>query len=63
MLEWLYPDKDCDRNLYTSLSATLTEPTNIVWFNFRDKAWTKDKRPRLPNGNYMTPIVGLRVAY
>jgi hypothetical protein len=63
VLEWLYPDKDCDRNLYTSLSATLTEPTNIVWFNFRDKAWSKDKRPRLPNGNYMTPIVGLRVAY
>jgi hypothetical protein len=63
VLEWLYPDKDCDRNLYTSLSATLTEPTNIVWFNFRDKAWTKDKRPRLPNGNYMTPNVGIRVAY
>ena len=63
VLEWLYPDRDCDLNMYTSLSATLAEPANIVWFNFRDNTWTKDKRPRLPNGNYMTPNVGLKVAY
>ena len=63
VLEWLYPDVQCDKNLYTTLSATLTEPANIVWFNFRDKAWYRNKRPRLPNGNYMTPNVGIRVAY
>ena len=63
VLEWLYPNRNCDQNMYTSLSATLAEPANIVWFNFRDNAWSKDKRPRLPNGNFMTPNVGLKVAY
>ncbi len=63
VLEWLYPDRDCDKNSYASISANLVEPSNIVLFNFRDKAWSKDSRPRLPNGNYMTPNIGLRVAY
>lgn len=63
ILEWLYPDSDCDKNSYASISANLLEPSNIVWFNFRDKAWNKDSRPRLPNGNYMTPNIGLTIAY
>lgn len=63
ILEWLYPDKDCDKNSYTSIASNLLEPSNIVWLNFRDKAWSKGNRPRLPNGNYNTPNIGLRVAY
>lgn len=63
VVEWLYPDQDCDIHSYTSISANLSEPTNIVWFNFRDKAWKKNSSPRLPGGNYMTPNVGIKVAY
>ncbi len=63
VLEWLYPDNDCDKKSYTSISSNLIVPDNIVWFNFRDKAWSKDFRPRLPNGNYNTPNIGLKVAY
>ncbi len=63
VLKWLYPDKECCKNLHTSLSAILTEPSNIVWFSFRDKVWSKDKRPRLPKGNYMTLKVGLKVTF
>ena len=61
--EWLDPNQNCDIHSYTSLSANLSEPTNIVWFNFRDKEWKKSNLPRLPNGNYMMPNVGLTVAY
>lgn len=63
VIEWLYPDNDCDKNSYTSIASNLLEPSNIVWLNFRDKAWSKGNRPRLPNGNYNTPNIGLRVAY
>jgi len=63
VLEWLYPDHDCDKNAYTSISSNINQPNNIVWFNFRDKAWRHEFRPRLANGNYNTPNVGLKVAY
>jgi hypothetical protein len=63
VIEWVYPDTICDANSYSSLTATLGVPENLVWFNFRDKAWSKSHRPRLPNGNYMTPTIGLNVAY
>jgi len=63
VIEWVYPDTICDANSYSSLTATLGVPDNLVWFNFRDRAWSKSHRPRLPNGNYMTPTIGLNVAY
>lgn len=63
VIEWVYPDTVCDANSYSSIAACLSVPENLVWFNFRDRAWTKNFRPRLPNGNYMTPDVGLKVAY
>lgn len=63
VLEWVYPDYDCDKNSYTSISANLSTPKNIVWFNFRDKAWNNKARQRLPNGNYNTPNIGLTVAF
>ena len=63
MLEWLYPENDCDKNSYTSIASNLVTPNNIVWFNFRDKAWSQRYRPKLPNGNYNTPNIGLQVAY
>ncbi|HEV8080659.1 MAG TPA: hypothetical protein VGP43_08105 [Chitinophagaceae bacterium] len=63
IFEWLNPELNCDMASYTSISATLSNPTNIVWFNYRDRVWNKIYRPRLPNGNYMTPNISLRVAY
>ena len=63
VLEWIYPDRDCDQHSYTAIASNFVVQDNIVWFNFRDKAWSHDHRPRLPNGNYNTPNVGLRVAY
>ncbi|WP_301920754.1 hypothetical protein [Ferruginibacter sp.] len=63
LLEWIYPDKDCDKDSFTSIAANLSLPNNIVFLNFRDNAWKTSNRPRLPNGNYMTPNVALKVAY
>lgn len=63
VIEWLYPDNNCDKNSYTSISANLTVPENLVWLNFRDKIWGHSNRPRVSNGNYITPNIGLRVFY
>lgn len=63
MIEWLYPDKDCDKNSYTSIVGNLETQTNEVWLNFRDKKWGHSNRPRLPNGNYITPNIGVEVAF
>jgi CarboxypepD_reg-like domain len=63
VMEWLYPDKDCDKNSYVILSATINVPQNLVWLNFRDIQWVNSDRRRLPNGNFMTPSISLKIAY
>ncbi len=63
MLEWISPDTNCDKNSYTSITANLENQTNIVWLNYRDKKWGHSNRPRLPNGNFMTPNFGIEVAF
>lgn len=63
VLEWVASDTDCDKNSFTSISANMTVPNNLVWLNFRDKLWGHNNRPRLPNGNYMTPNISIKVAY
>jgi hypothetical protein len=63
LLEWLYPDTICDKNAYTSIAANLETPVNLVWLNFRDKKWGHSNRPKLPNGNFMTPNIGIEVVF
>ncbi len=63
LLEWVFPDNLCNKNAYSSVSANLLVPNNLVWMNYRDGAWKKNNRPRLPNGNFMTPNIGIKVAY
>ena len=63
VLEWVASDTNCDKNSFTSISANMTVSDNLVWLNFRDKLWGHNNRPRLPNGNYMTPNISIKVAY
>ncbi len=63
LIEWVFPDTQCDRNAYSTIAANLSVPNNLVWLNFRDGVWKKSNRPRLPNGNFMTPNVGVMVGY
>jgi len=63
MLEWLDIETNCDKNSYTSISANLVTQQNVVWLNYRDKKWGHTNRPRLPNGNFMTPNFGIEVAF
>lgn len=63
IIEWLFPDNKCDKNSYPSIAANLETETNEVWLNFRDKKWGHSNRPRLPNGNFMTPNIGIEVAF
>lgn len=63
VLEWLYPDTVCDKNSYTTIGANLYMLTDFVYFNFRDREWIGGHRPRMNDGNYMTPDVWLKVGY
>ena len=63
VLEWLQPDDECDKNSYTSIASNLETPTNEVWINYRDRKWGHSNRPRLPNGNYNTPNIGIEIAF
>lgn len=63
ILELLFPENNCQIKSYTSLSANLSVQKNLVWLNFRDKSWAHNNRPRLPNGNFITPNISLRVVY
>ena len=63
VLEWLYSDNDCDKNSFPNILGNMAIATDLVWFNYRDKNWQHNYRPRVPNGNYMTPNIGLKVAY
>ena len=61
VLEWIYPDTVCDKNSYATIAANLSLTKDIVSFNFRDREWRKGNRPRMDNGNFMTPNVWLKV--
>ena len=63
VLEWLYSNTDCDKNSFTNILSNMAVTTDLVWFNYRDKTWQHNFRPRVPNGNYMTPNIGVKVAY
>ena len=63
VLEWVYTDTRCDKNSYTTIAANMAVATNLVWLNYRDKPWHGNKKPRMADGNYMTPDIGLKVAY
>lgn len=63
IIEWLFPDNECDKNSYTSIAANLETQTNEVWLNYRDRKWGHSNRPRSPNGNFMTPNIGIEVAF
>ena len=63
VLEWLYSDIKCDKNSFTNILGNMEIARDLVWFNYRDKDWQHYNRPKVPNGNYMTPNIGIKVAY
>ncbi len=63
ILELLFPEDNCEKRSFTTISATLSVDKNLVWLNFRDRRWGYNNRPRLPNGNFMTPNISVKVAY
>lgn len=63
VLEWVASDINCEKKSFTSITANMAISTNLVWLNFRDKLWSHNNSPRLPNGNYMTPNINIKVAY
>ncbi len=62
VLEWLYSEPNCEKKSYTQIIGNMSIPINITWFNNRDRNWSH-YQPNMPNGNYMTPNIGVTVAY
>jgi hypothetical protein len=46
-----------------SLTLNMNYYKNLLWTNYRDKHWGHYPIPRRENGNYITPDIGLEVAY
>lgn len=63
VLELLYSESDCDKSSSTKILGNMSIPVDLVWFNYRDKIWKHGYRPKVPNGNYSTPDVGVKVAF
>lgn len=63
VLEWLCSNNACDENSCTNILGNMSVSTDLVWFNYRDKKWQHNFRPRMRNGNFMTPNIGIKVAY
>lgn len=61
-IEWLPSENNCKKS-FASISANLEVPTNQIWLNYKDQQWSHLNRPRLPNGNFLTPNIGIEVAY
>lgn len=62
ILEWVSPDTALNPNNLTAIAGNMSSATNWVWLNVRDRHWSHGLT-RSPNGNYMTPNIGLKVAY
>jgi hypothetical protein len=63
VLEWLSGSVKCDQNSFVVLSGNTSIDQNLVWFNSHDNKWVRSGFHQTPNGNYMTPNVGIMVAY
>lgn len=63
VLEWLYSEDICNKDSFTSILGNMAIDKDLVWFNFRDRNWKHNYRPRVSNGNYMTPNIGIEIAY
>jgi hypothetical protein len=63
VVEWVAGGVKCDKNSYTILLGNTSIDQNMVWFNAHDNQWVRSGFHPTPNGNYMTPNVGVRVGY
>jgi len=62
VIEWIGADDSCKDNSYPIITANISTKENHLWYNYRDKQWSRAPRPVFQN-NYMTPNVSLIVYY
>jgi hypothetical protein len=62
VIEWVGTDDNCNDKSYPIITANISTKENNLWYNFRDKQWSRAPRPVF-NNNYMTPNVSLTVYY
>lgn len=63
VLEWLDKSNNCHNPKMTILIANIDQSDNLVWFNYRDRIWTKRRNEPVINGNFMTPNFSLKISY
>lgn len=62
VIEWVGTDNNCIKKSYPIITANLSTHDNYLWYNYRDKEWSRAPRPIIKN-NYMTPNISLTVYY
>ena len=62
VIEWVGVDDNCIDKSYPIITANLRARENYLWYNYRDKEWSRAPRPVM-NENFMTPNVFLTVYF
>lgn len=62
VIEWVGIDNNCINKSYPIITANLSTKGNYLWYNYRDKDWSKASRP-FKKDYYMTPNIYLTVYY
>lgn len=62
VIEWVGADNNCEDNSYPIITANISTRENHLWYNYRDKQWSRAPRPVFQD-NYMTPNVSIVVYY
>lgn len=62
VIEWVGADSNCEDNSYPIITANISTRENHLWYNYRDKQWSRAPRPVFQD-NYMTPNVSIVVYY
>jgi hypothetical protein len=62
VIEWVGVDDNCIDKSYPIITANLRARENYLWYNYRDKEWSRSPRPVM-NENFMTPNVFLTVYF
>jgi hypothetical protein len=62
VIEWVGVDSYCEDNSFPIIAANISTKENHLWYNYRDKQWSRAPRPVFQD-NYMTPNVSITVYY
>lgn len=63
VVEWIGSELNCDKKSFPILGANTNTKENLVWFNYRDRKWTRPETFLLTRQGFSTPNIYLTVSF